>query len=249
MGHRDRRHRWHRLRGGTAFRDRRANLFVVGKEAGGVEVARGKLAEAGTEVRAACLDLSRRAALDELVGLARALPRVDVLVNNVGIIGFTPIERVTHEEFDAFVDVSLRTCYFFVQALVAQLERSKGNVVNMSSYFATKILPDRRSSLYSMIKGAMSSLTRAQAFELGARGIRVNAIAPGTVDSPGRTAQIEVMEPGARRRLEEYNARAYPLGRIGQPDDVAKAILFLASDAADWITGSVLAVDGGLTAG
>jgi NAD(P)-dependent dehydrogenase (short-subunit alcohol dehydrogenase family) len=226
-----------------------ASLFVVGKEQEGVSKAEKDLSKHGTHVEVSCLDLCDRSDIGKLIDQATKLPQVDVLVNNVGIIGFTPFNEVTNTEFDAFVDVSLRSSYFLTQALVSSLAATGGNVINMSSYFATKILPDRTSTLYSMIKGAMTSLTRAQAFELGPHGIRVNALAPGTVESPGRTAGIQKMDPDSQQKLMDYNARSYPIGRIGAPSDVANATLFLASEQASWITGTVLTVDGGLTAG
>ena len=175
--------------------------------------------------------------------------KVRTLVNNVGMIRFMPLAQASVAEFDDFINVNIRPAFFLTQALLPQLAASKGNVINLTSYFASKMLPGRPSTLYSMTKGAIKSLTTAMAYELGPQGIRVNAIAPGTVNSPGRTAEILKMPAEAQQRLADYNRQGYPIGRIGEPEDVANMAFFLASSEAAWITGSTMVVDGGLTAG
>ena len=107
----------------------------------------------------------------------------------------------------------------------------------------------RAMSVYSLSKGALNSLTKALAFELGPRGIRVNPVAPGSVDTPMRRKSIEVMSKDDQVELKRYVERSYPLGRIGQPSDLGGIVVFLASQEAAWATGGVLAIDGGFTAG
>jgi NAD(P)-dependent dehydrogenase (short-subunit alcohol dehydrogenase family) len=104
-------------------------------------------------------------------------------------------------------------------------------------------------SVYAISKGALNSLTKALAFELGPRGIRVNAIAPGSVGTPMRRKSIEIMPKEHQVELERYVERSYPLGRIGEPSDLGGIAFFLASREAAWVTGAVFAIDGGLTAG
>ena len=103
------------------------------------------------------------------------------------------------------------------------------SVINISSYFANKMIPKRPSSLYSLSKGALNSLTKSLAFELGPRGIRVNAIAPGTVDTAMRRKSIDNLPAAAQAELRAYVERSYPLGRIGRTDDLAGIAVYLAS--------------------
>jgi NAD(P)-dependent dehydrogenase (short-subunit alcohol dehydrogenase family) len=127
--------------------------------------------------------------------------------------------------------------------------RSPGcSVINISSYFAIKAIMNRPMSVYSLTKGAMNAMTKALAFELGPKGIRVNAIAPGSVDTPVRRKSVEVMSQERQAELEAYVKRSYPLGRIGEPSDLGGIAVYLASDEATWVTG-IFAIDGGLTAG
>ena len=111
------------------------------------------------------------------------------------------------------------------------------------------MIPKRPSSLYSLSKGALNSLTKSLAFELGPRGVRCNAIAPGTVDTAMRRKTVDTLPPEAWAELKAYVERSYPLGRIGRPDDLAGIAIYLASDEAAWTSGGIFAVDGGYTAG
>ena len=123
----------------------------------------------------------------------------------------------------------------------------QGNIINISSYFAQRMLPDRATTAYSASKGALSSFSKALAFEMGAGGVRVNAIAPGSVRTPQLQHNIDVMPAEKRRAFARMIKTIYPLGHIGSPEDIGRAAAFLASDHAAWITGAVWAVDGGLT--
>jgi len=239
---------------GFAIADRFArggsNVLVMGKEQDVCDQAVERLRRHRVDARALCVDFARPDAVDLTVQAVHAAQgQVRTLVNNVGMIRFTPLAQARAAEFDDFVNVNIRPAFFLTQALLPRLAASRGNVINLTSYFASKMLPGRPSTLYSMTKGAIKSLTTAMAYELGPQGIRVNAIAPGTVNSPGRTAEILKMPAAAQERLAEYNRQGYPIGRIGEPEDVANLAFFLASPEAAWITGSTMAVDGGLTAG
>jgi NAD(P)-dependent dehydrogenase (short-subunit alcohol dehydrogenase family) len=122
-------------------------------------------------------------------------------------------------------------------------------VINISSYFADKMIPNRPSTLYSLSKGAINSLTKSLAYELGKRGIRVNAIAPGTVDTAMRRASIENLPAEAQAELQRFVDRSYPLGRIGQVSDIGGIAVYLASNEASWTSGGIFSINGGLTAG
>lgn len=109
------------------------------------------------------------------------------------------------------------------------------------------MLPGRQSTAYSLTKGAVNSFTKSLAHEVGSMGIRVNAIAPGTVNTPLVESNIEKLSENGKAKFYDMIETIYPLGRIGEPSDISGAAVFLASDQARWITGSILAVDGGLT--
>ncbi len=120
-------------------------------------------------------------------------------------------------------------------------------MINISSYFSHRMLPGRPSTAYSLTKGAIDAFTKALAYEAGPHGVRVNAISPGTVNTPLVQANIDRLTEEGKTKFKEMIKTIYPLGRIGEPDDVSGAAVFLASDQARWMTGTIMAVDGGLT--
>ncbi|TIU84968.1 MAG: SDR family oxidoreductase, partial [Mesorhizobium sp.] len=134
--------------------------------------------------------------------------------------------------------LNVTAAFFLTQQLLPHLSAG-ASVINISSYFASKMIPKRPSSLYSLSKGALNSLTKSLAFELGPRGIRVNAIAPGTIDTAMRRKSIVNLPQQAQDELKAYVERSYPLGRIGRPADVAGMAVHLASDEAAWTSGSI----------
>ena len=222
-----------------------AFVIVVGRD-------RDKLVRAtaglGGEAAGLAADLAREGAAEMLATDILALGRgVDVLVNNAGIGLFDPITDVSEENYATHMTLNLRTPFFLSRALLPALTEKKGSILNISSYFADRMLPGRLSVLYSMTKGGIDSFTKALAFELGPVGVRVNAIAPGTVESPQVRRNLERLTPQGRERFQEMIRTIYPLGRIGAPEDVAPMAVFLASPAAAWFTGQVFHVGGGLT--
>lgn len=168
----------------------------------------------------------------------RELGQIDILVNNA-VWGGDWI----HGDAWMSVEVALRGTWLCTQAVLpAMMERASGSIVNMSSVQA--LMGFGVDHLYTAAKGAIISLTRSLACECGKHNIRINAICPGTTE----TENWDERRAANPRVLEEIS-RLYPLGRVGQPEEIANAALFLASDEASFITGSVLVVDGGITAG
>ncbi|MER9400797.1 SDR family oxidoreductase [Mesorhizobium sp. M0615] len=159
-----------------------------------------------------------------------------------------PFETVTEHQFQQSFALNVTAAFFLTQRLLPHFGAG-ASVINISSYFANKMIPKRPSSLYSLSKGALNSLTKSLAFELGPRGIRVNAIAPGTVETAMRRKSIENLPAAAQAELKAYVERSYPLGRIGQTSDLAGIAVYLASDEAAWTSGGIFAIDGGYTAG
>ena len=164
---------------------------------------------------------------------------LDVLVNNAGVFQFAPLEAVTAEEFNREFGINVLGTILATQEAVSHFGPKGGSVINISSVVSTNAMPN--SVVYSATKSAVDSVTRVLAAELGPRGIRVNAIAPGGVDTEG--TQTLGMIGGD---MEKQLVAGTPLGRIGQSADIAGVAVFLASDAAGWITGERLAVSGGL---
>ncbi len=167
---------------------------------------------------------------------------LDVLVNNAGITMNRPFEKVTVEQFDQLYHVNVRAPFFLTQALLPDLEKSRGVVINISSIHAYEGYTEH--SVYAGTRGAIVSFTRQLAIELAPRGVRVNAVAPGAVPVPNHFKSTPGVD--VEQSIQD-TGRSIPCGFAGTPDDIAQVALFLASDAARYIVGQTLIVDGGTT--
>jgi 3-oxoacyl-[acyl-carrier protein] reductase len=169
----------------------------------------------------------------------KTFDRVDILVNNAGIYEFAPLENVTAEHFHKMFDLNVLGLILASQEAVKHFGTAGGSIVNVSSVAATLAPPN--TSVYSATKAAVNAVTRSLAQELGPRKIRVNSVNPGMVETEGvHTAGIA--DSDFRKQTEALT----PLGRIGQPKDIAPAVVFLASDDSAWITGESFYISGGL---
>ena len=164
--------------------------------------------------------------------------RLDVLVNNAGIYEFSPLENVSPEHFHKQFNLNVLGLILSTQEAVRHFGPKGGSVVNISSVVATAALP--YAAVYSATKAAVDAVTRSLATELGPKGVRVNSVNPGMVETEGTHSQ-GITESDFRKQVEA----ATPLGRIGRVDDIAPAVVFLASDDAKWITGQALHISGG----
>lgn len=168
--------------------------------------------------------------------------RIDILVNNAGLSNGDRITDFDEALWDLSVDVVLKGVYLCSRAVLpGMIERKSGVILNIGSINGLMAMGQ---SAYSAAKAGMVNLTQNMAIHYGDDGIRVNLIAPGTIRTPIWDERLKA-EPNAFEQLTPW----YPLGRVGVPDDIAKAALFLCSDDASWITGAILPVDGGITAG
>lgn len=165
--------------------------------------------------------------------------RLDILVNNAGVYRFDPLEAVTEAEFHREFDINVLGMILATQEAVKHFGAEGGSVINLTSVAGTSAIPG--SVVYSATKAAIDSLTRVLAAELGPKKIRVNAIAPGVTVTEGYEALGEVA-----KNFESYALAQTPLGRVAQPEDIAKVAVFLASDQSAWITGERIAASGGL---
>jgi 3-oxoacyl-[acyl-carrier protein] reductase len=185
-------------------------------------------------------DVAKPADIQRLFAEAKqAFGRIDVLVNNAGIYEFAPLEAVTAEHFHKMFDLNVLGLILASQEAAKHFGPAGGSVINISSVVATSAPP--ATSVYSATKAAVDAVTRSLAKELGPRRIRVNSINPGMVETEGvHTAGLA--NGDFRKQVEAQT----PLGRIGQPEDIAPAAVFLASDDSGWITGETLYIAGGL---
>jgi 3-oxoacyl-[acyl-carrier protein] reductase len=169
----------------------------------------------------------------------KAFGRLDILVNNAGVYEFAPLENVTAELFHKMFDLNVLGLLLATQEAVKHIGAEGGSVINISSVVATLAPPN--SSVYSGTKAAVNAVTRSLAQELGPRHIRVNSINPGMVATEGLHA-AGFAEGDFRKQTEAQT----PLGRIGQPQDIAPAAVFLASSDSSWVTGESFYISGGL---
>lgn len=164
--------------------------------------------------------------------------KLDILINNAGVYEFASLEQITAENFHKHFDLNVLGLLFACQAALNYFDPSGGSIVNISSLASTAHFPN--TAVYSATKAAVDSITRTLASELGPRKIRVNSINPGVVQTEG-THSAGILESDFCKEIE---ART-PLGRIGVPEDIARAAVFLASDDSGWITGETLVIAGG----
>jgi len=184
-------------------------------------------------------DISKEADIKRLFEeTKKAFGRVDVLVNNAGVYEFGPIQEVTPQQYHKMFDLNVLGLLLATREAVKHFGTEGGSIINISSVAATSNLPN--SSVYSATKAAVDSFTRTLAAELGPRKIRVNSISPGMVETEG-VHSTGIAESEFRKQVEATT----PLGRIGQPGDIAPAAVFLASSDSGWITGESILIAGG----
>jgi 3-oxoacyl-[acyl-carrier protein] reductase len=199
-----------------------------------------EIAKNGGRATAVQADISKQGDIKKLFSATiKEFDKVDILVNNAGIYEFAPLENVTPEHFHKQFDLNVLGLLLATQEATKSFGKAGGSVINISSVVASSAPPT--TSVYSATKAAVVAVTRSLAQELGSRKIRVNSVNPGMVETEGVHA-AGITESDFRRQVEAQT----PLGRIGQPDDVAPMVVFLASDDARWITGETFYVAGGL---
>jgi len=185
-------------------------------------------------------NVARQADIERLFAdTKKAFGRLDILVNNAGVYEFAALEEITPEHFYKHFDINVLGLLLTTQQAVKYFGPAGGSIINISSVAATWTPPT--AAVYSATKAAVNSITRTLAKELGPRKIRVNAVSPGMVETEG-THSAGITEGDWRKQLESQT----PLGRIGQPQDIAPAVVYLASADAGWLTAETLCISGGL---
>lgn len=215
-----------------------ADLALCDVKAEWLDDTAAKVRALGRRAETYAMDVAAGAAVGEAVAkIAADFGRIDVLVNNAGITRDTLLIRMTEEDWDAVLDVNLKGAFLVTKAVVKYMMKQRsGAIVNIASVVG--IMGNPGQANYTASKAGLIALTKTTAKELGSRNVRVNAVAPGFI----RTAMTDKLsEP-----VKEAMLKMVPLGRLGEPEDVAKAVAFLASDAAAYVNGQTLAVCGGM---
>lgn len=220
------------------FVDEGAYVFISGRRDGQLAAAVKAIGKNVTGVQA---DVSKPADLDRLFDqIKREKGRLDIVFANAGTAKYAALGSITEELYDSTFDTNVKGVLFTVQKALPLLSDGAAIILN-ASIVGSKGLP--ANSVYSATKAAVRSFARTWTTDLKARRIRVNAISPGSTDTPGFTELLASSPVGDERR--KMIANAVPLGRLGEPDEIARAVVFLASDDASYITGAELFVDGG----
>ncbi len=227
----------------TRFAAEGAAVVIADRDENRATDAARQISTSGGKVIATHTDVSISLEVDSMVAMAeKSFGQIDVLINNAASCVGDNLTRMTEEIWDRDLTICLKSAFLCSKrVLPGMIERRGGVIVNIASvnglgYFGNEA--------YSAAKAGIINLTGSLAVRYGRYGIRANVIAPGSIRTPAWQQRIE-KDADVFERLKKW----YPLGRIGEPEDVANAALFLASDAASWITGIVLRVDGGLMAG
>jgi 3-oxoacyl-[acyl-carrier protein] reductase len=220
-----------------AFAASGADVAICARGADGVKAAETELKQHGTKTFGMACDLGDEAQVTHYVNdAAKALGGIDILVNNASGLGMKDDES----GWAASVNIDLFATARATRAAIPFLEASKGSIINISSISGLKAVP--RTLPYAAVKAALVNYTMGQGLALASKQIRVNAIAPGSIEFPGGVwANRKTSEPELYGRV----LKSIPWGRFGSPEEIAKVALFLASDLAGWVTGQTIVVDGG----
>ena len=206
----------------------------------GADIVVEEITKGGGKAIAVGANVAKKAEIEQLFAQAKkAYGHVDILVNNAGVYDFQPLEDITEESFNKHFNLNVLGLLLTTQEAVKHFTEKGGSIVNISSV-AARGLPG--ATVYCATKGAVNTITGSLARELGAKKIRVNGVAPGMVATEG-TESMGITGPEGEFR-KQYEAQA-SLHRIGQPNDIATAVTYLASNDASWVTGETLYVSGG----
>ena len=224
------------------FAEAGARVAALGRDQSALGQVKSEIERAGGEALTIAVDVTSeqqvRGALDQI---SNNFSGLDVLVNAAGHISSGTIENTKLEAWDAMMDVNLRAVFLTMQMAAPYLIKSKGNIVNISSVTGLRSFPGVLA--YCVSKAGVDQLTRCSALELASQGVRVNAVNPGVVVT-------EIHKRGGMsledyQRFLEHSKSTHPLGRVGDPKEIAELVLFLASEKAAWITGATYSIDGG----
>jgi len=207
----------------------------------GADLVVAEITEKGGKAIAVGANVAKKADIEKLFAETKqAFGKVDILVNNAGLYEFLPLEGITEEHFNKHFNLNVLGLLLTTQEAVKHFPDKGGSIINLSSVVGRSAVPG--ASVYSATKGAVNSITQALSKELGPKKIRVNGVAPGLVVTEG-TAVLGVAD--AENDFQKAFVAQAPVGRVGQPQDIATAVAFLASDDSSWVSGETWYVAGG----
>lgn len=224
-----------------------AGVALMGRRKEPLEKVAEEIAAAGGTALVIAGDASVARDADRAVReAAKHFGKLDVLVNNAGAVHAGTVEKTSEEQFSWLMDANVKTTFLLSRAVLPEFRRcGGGTIVNIGSFVGLVGLPNR--AVYSAAKGAVTQLTRSMALDHAAENIRVNCICPNATETEMfSSAMAQYPDPAAELRRR---TATIPLGRIGRPEDVAHLAVYLASDESSWMTGAVIPLDGGVTAG
>jgi Dehydrogenases with different specificities (related to short-chain alcohol dehydrogenases) len=218
------------------------NVVAVGRNENELIGLRGEARDLDGAVKIHLADVTELTQVDRLLSETdQQFGRIDALVNAAGIIMSGSVESTTLDDWDKMMNINLRSVFHLMQKCVPHLEATKGSVINVSSVTGLRAFPGVLA--YCVSKAAVDQLTRCTALELAPKGIRVNAVNPGVVvtnlHKRGGMAEADY------EKFLDHAKETHPLGRAGEPEEVAELIYFLGSEKAGWITGTTYSIDGG----
>ena len=219
-----------------------AQITAIGRNEGALDELRREIETSDGKVLPVTADVTQSGAMQHAIEKALAqFGKLDILVNAAGHISSGTIENTSPEAWDAMLNVNLRAVFRLMQLCVPHLISTKGNIVNVSSVTGLRSFPGVLA--YCVSKAGVDQLTRCAALELASKGVRVNAVNPGVVVT-------EIHKRGGMSdedyaKFLEHSRTTHPLGRVGDPSEIADLVLYLASEKASWITGGTYSIDGG----
>lgn len=226
----------------SKFAQSAAKVVAVGRNEVALNALREELADSPGELKVHLADLREESQAERLV--TRTIDdfrKIDVLVNSAGIIASGSILDTDLAAWDKMMSINLRSVFHLIRLSVPHLEETKGNIVNVSSVAGTRAFPNVLA--YCVSKAAIDQLTRCVALELAGKQVRINSVNPGVVVT--ELHKRSGMDEAKYKAFLEHSRSTHPLGRVGEPSEVAELIYFLASENASWITGETIAIDGG----
>jgi NAD(P)-dependent dehydrogenase (short-subunit alcohol dehydrogenase family) len=219
-----------------------AKVVAIGRNEKELSVLRDEVHNKKGTLKIHLADIRETSQVDRLITeINDSFGQIDVLVNSAGIIGNGSIENTTLDDWDKMMDINVRAAFYMMQKCLPFIEKVRGNIVNVSSVTGTRAFPNVLA--YCVSKAAIDQLTRCAALELAPKGIRVNAVNPGVV-----VTNIHKRGGMSESDYETFltnGEKTHPLGRVGNPQEIADLIYFLASEKASWITGATYEIDGG----
>lgn len=231
------------------FAKQGARVMVVDIDAGAAEKTAGAVRTAGGEAHFFQADVSQSSAVKAYVDYTlKTCGRIDAFFNNAGIEGIvSPLAEYDEDNWDRVIGVNLKGTFLGLRyVLPVMIEQKKGTVVNTASVAGTVGAPGM--AAYSSSKHAIIGLTRTAAGEVGKHGVRVNAICPGPINTRMMDSLQQMINPAEPSAVAKANMARNPMGRYGQPEEVARVVVFLASDESDYVNGAAWLIDGGRTA-